>query len=38
MFKYFLILTLVIVGSQSLEGVVELTDDNFAEQVYGNSD
>ncbi len=30
MFKYLLILALVLVGSNSMEGVVELTDANFA--------
>ena len=38
MFKYLLILALVLVSSQALEGVIELTDANFASEVYGNSD
>lgn len=38
MFKYLLILALVLVGSYSLEGVVDLTDANFASQLRGDSD
>ena len=33
MFKYLFILTLFFVGTFNLEGVVELTDQNFAELV-----
>ena len=36
MFKYLFILTLFFVGKFSLEGVVELTDQNFAELVQAD--
>ena len=33
MYKYLLILTLIFVGTFTLEGVTELTDKNFGELV-----
>jgi hypothetical protein len=38
MFKSLFILALIMVSSQALEGVVELTDANFASELYSNSD
>jgi hypothetical protein len=37
MFKSLLVLALVLVSSQALEGVVELTDSNFASEVHANA-
>lgn len=36
MFKYLLILGLILFSSQALQGVFELTDNNFASEVHGN--